>query len=102
MILDWAELKRLILERFRPSQEGSLYEKFLALQKESIVREYRLNFEVLAAPLIGVPEQVLEGNFIKGLSKIWAEIRMLKLVGLGPDYGVGLKSRRQELTTQAC
>lgn len=57
----------MTLERFRPSQEGGLYEKFLALRQETTVREYRRDFEVLAAPSTGVPEQVLEGNFIKEL-----------------------------------
>lgn len=48
------------------------------------MREYCWKFKVLAAPLVEVPNQVLEEDFIDGLnSKIWAEVRMLKPYGLG-------------------
>lgn len=64
-ICNWLDIKRMIMERFRPTQEGSLHEKFLTLRQETTVREYRRQFEVMAAPLAGMPEQVLEENFIK-------------------------------------
>lgn len=51
--------------------------KFLALRQEGTVRDYRRMFEVLAAPLTTVPEDVLEGNFINGLKPlIRIEVRL--------------------------
>ncbi|KAL2460735.1 Mediator of RNA polymerase II transcription subunit 25 [Abeliophyllum distichum] len=63
----WEELKISMLERFRPSQEGSLEEKFLAFRQEGSVRDYRRWFETLASPLEEMPESILEGNFINRL-----------------------------------
>lgn len=63
----WEDLKLLILERFRPSHEGTLEEKFLALRQEGSVREYWRHFETLAVPLDVVSEAILEGNFINGM-----------------------------------
>lgn len=48
------------------------------------MKEYRRKFEIFAAPLSEIPETVLEGNFINGLSPmIRAEVRMLNPQGLG-------------------
>lgn len=48
------------------------------------MKEYRRKFEIFAAPLLEIPETVLEGNFINGLSPmIRAEVRMLNPQGLG-------------------
>ncbi|GKE06865.1 ankyrin repeat-containing protein, partial [Tanacetum coccineum] len=63
----WERLKRRLLERFQPSQEGTLYEQFLAITQEGSAREYVSLFETLAGQLVGIPEQVMEGTFIKGL-----------------------------------
>ncbi|GJT26754.1 zinc finger BED domain-containing protein RICESLEEPER 2-like protein [Tanacetum coccineum] len=63
----WEGLKRRLLERFQPSQEGTLYEQFLAITQEGSAREYVSLFETLAGQLVGIPEQVMEGTFIKGL-----------------------------------
>lgn len=51
----WEDLKLLLLQRFRPSQEGSVLEKFLALRQEGTVKDYRRWFELLAAPLPELP-----------------------------------------------
>ena len=46
--------------------------------------EYRLQFELLAASLIDVPDPIQEGNFINGLkAEIRAEVRMAQPKGLG-------------------
>ena len=49
----WAELKEMMLERFQPSQEGTMYEALLALKQEGSVRDYRRQFETKATPLTG-------------------------------------------------
>ncbi|XP_022848903.1 uncharacterized protein LOC111371244 [Olea europaea var. sylvestris] len=99
----WEDLKAALLLRFRPSQEGTNLEKFLALRQEGTVRDYGRMFEVLAAPLTTVPEDILEGNFINGLKPlIRAEVRLLKPRGL--DLIMELAQRvedRNELVRQA-
>ncbi|EXB38291.1 hypothetical protein L484_013924 [Morus notabilis] len=83
-IRSWMVLKLMLLERFRPMQEGSLCEKFLSLRQETTVRDYRRQFEILAAPLTELSEQVLESTFVKGLKpEIRAEIRLMKPERLG-------------------
>nr|GEY04233.1 ankyrin repeat-containing protein [Tanacetum cinerariifolium] len=41
----WEELKRRLLDRFQPSQEGNLYEQFLAITQDGSAREYVGLFE---------------------------------------------------------
>ncbi|XP_024017591.1 uncharacterized protein LOC112090471 [Morus notabilis] len=83
-VRDWTELKRKVLERFHSTQEGTLCEKFLSLHQETTVREYRRQFEMLAALLAEIPEQVLESAFVNGLKpEVRAEVRMMKPNGLG-------------------
>lgn len=80
----WEELTKLLLEHFRPSQEGMILEKILALHQETTVREYQRAFEIFPAPLLSLPEGVLVGSFVNGLKPtIRAEVRMLKPQGLG-------------------
>lgn len=68
---------------FRPTQDGSLCEKFFAVKQEGLVAEFRRAFEVLAAPLKDLPDEVLESTFMNGLlPKIWAEICLLCPTGL--------------------
>lgn len=48
-----------------------------------LVAEYRRKFEVSAASLQDIPEEVLEGIFANGLkAEIRAKLRLLKPVGL--------------------
>ncbi|CAH1438550.1 unnamed protein product [Lactuca virosa] len=63
----WDELKIRLLDRFQPSLNGSLHEQFLKLTQKDTACEYVGRFEALAAQLSGIPEPILEGNFIKGL-----------------------------------
>nr|GEZ91786.1 ankyrin repeat-containing protein [Tanacetum cinerariifolium] len=63
----WEGLKRRMLERFQLSQKGTLYEQFLEITQEGSVREYVSLFETLAGQLAGLPEEVMDGTFIKGL-----------------------------------
>ena len=79
----WEDLKARLLERFQPSQEGGLYEQFLAIRQEGTVREYIGTFETLAAQLGGIPERGMEGTFIKGLKdELKASVRLLQPTGL--------------------
>lgn len=59
---------------------------------------YRRKFEVSAAPLQNVPEEVLEGIFANGLkAEIRAELRLLKPEGLTEEKNLLL---RRELGVQ--
>lgn len=81
-----AELGRtegVLRSRFWSTHEGTLEERFLVLKQWGSVREHRLCFETLASPLEGMPEALLEGQFINGLKpEIRAELRMLRPNGL--------------------
>lgn len=82
-ITNWEELKSLLLRRFRNNQEGSMYDRFLGLKQETTVKEYRKQFEMLAASLEQISEPVLESTFVKGLkSDIKGELRVLEPNGL--------------------
>ncbi|GJX00863.1 ankyrin repeat-containing protein [Tanacetum coccineum] len=79
----WENFKRRLLDRFQQSQEGSLYEQFLAITQDGSAREYVALFEKLAGQLVGVPETILEGTFIKGLKQdLRAAVRVLNPEGL--------------------
>ena len=70
--------------RFRPTQEGSLCEQFLAMRQQGTVAAYRREFEILATPLKGISEKVMESTFMNGLLfEIRAELRLLQPYGLG-------------------
>ncbi|GKE26603.1 ankyrin repeat-containing protein, partial [Tanacetum coccineum] len=79
----WEGLKRRLLERFQLSQEGTLYEQFLAITQEGSALEYVNLFETLAGQLVGIPEEVMEGTFIKGLRpELRSAVRVLQPEGL--------------------
>ncbi|XP_028554071.1 uncharacterized protein LOC114580489 [Dendrobium catenatum] len=82
-VRSWEEFKDLLLHRFRVSSEGTYYEQFLALVQEGTVAEYREHFELLSGRLRGIPDDLLEGNFMKGLKPhIRAAIRVVDPHGL--------------------
>uniref|UniRef100_A0A803LW71 Retrotransposon gag domain-containing protein n=1 Tax=Chenopodium quinoa TaxID=63459 RepID=A0A803LW71_CHEQI len=65
----WVELKALILRKFRPHEEGGLYEQWMALQQGSLtVAEYNRKFVKLMAPLDTVAEIVALSNYMTGLN----------------------------------
>ncbi|GJT66731.1 ankyrin repeat-containing protein [Tanacetum coccineum] len=64
----WEELKRRLLHRFQPSQNGNLLEQFFSISQQGTAREYVTMFEKMAAQLPGLTEEVLGGVFIKGLT----------------------------------
>lgn len=71
------------MERFHPSQDGSILEKFLPLKQEGTIKEYRRRLEVLADPLPEISDDVMEVKFINELkAPITSEVRILKPRGL--------------------
>lgn len=70
--------------RFRPSQDGSLHEQFLAIRQEGAIAEYCRKFELLSTPLHGLLMEILESTFVKGIRpEIKAELRLMQPNGLG-------------------
>ncbi|XP_028552383.1 uncharacterized protein LOC114580110 [Dendrobium catenatum] len=63
----WAEFREMCLDRFRPPKEGTHHEQFFALTQTGTVSAYRDRFELLSSRLRGMTDEVLEGNFMKGL-----------------------------------
>ncbi|GJV55807.1 probable inactive ATP-dependent zinc metalloprotease FTSHI 4, chloroplastic [Tanacetum coccineum] len=102
----WEGLKRRLLERFQPSQEGTLYEQFLAITQEGSAREYVSLFETLAGQLVGIPEQVMEGTFIKGLRpESRSAIRVMQPEGLNHAMKLAMiimKIRRKVARRWSC
>ncbi|RVW90260.1 hypothetical protein CK203_036776 [Vitis vinifera] len=63
----WENLKRRLLLRFRPTQERSLCEQFLAVRQQGTVAAYQWEFEIMATPLKGISDKVMESTFMNGL-----------------------------------
>ncbi|GJW64949.1 signal peptide peptidase-like protein 3 [Tanacetum coccineum] len=78
----WDGFKRRLLIRFQQSQEGNLYEQFLAITQEESARAYVVLFEKLACQLVGIPESVMEATFIKGLKRALRAVRVMNPEGL--------------------
>jgi len=79
----WPEFRRLLLSRFRNSQNKSDLEELLSIRQTSSVTDYIERFEEISAPLEGVQEAVLVSAFRNGLhADIRAELRLLKVEGL--------------------
>ena len=79
----WADLKRQLLSRFGSSQAGSLCERFLGIKQVGSMAEYGREYELMSATMTGLPDEVLESTFVKGLKpKIRAKVSVLKPIGL--------------------
>ena len=88
-------MKRRLLLHFRPTQEGSLCKQLLAVRQQGTVAAYRREFEILATPLKGILEEVMESTFMNGLlPEIRAELHLLQPYGAGPLDGNGPTGRR--------
>lgn len=73
----------MLRNRFRPTQEGTVEERFLALRQCGSVKDYYLGFKTLVSPLKGMPKALLEGHFIRELKPVTrAEMRMSRPIGL--------------------
>lgn len=79
----WAELKELVLQRFRSQSGGSLYEQWLATNQTTSVQEYQRRFIETTSPLEHISENILLGQFLNGLNEeIRVEVRLLGPVTL--------------------
>ena len=65
-ITSWEELKELLVRRFRPVTEGSLYDRLLTLRQTATMQEYRRSFEAIASALGNLDEEMLVSSFQKG------------------------------------
>ncbi|XP_062073720.1 uncharacterized protein LOC133777970 isoform X1 [Humulus lupulus] len=82
-ITSWSALKHLLLLRFREVPVGSTTEELLSVRQESTVKACRLKWEALASRVVGVPEHILEGSFIKGLKEeVKGPLHVLQPTGL--------------------
>ncbi|CAA6669318.1 unnamed protein product [Spirodela intermedia] len=61
----WKELKTQLLSRFGSSQEGSLWELLLELKQQGNVAEFWQEFELIAASMEELSEEMLEEIFIR-------------------------------------
>ncbi|CAA6654420.1 unnamed protein product [Spirodela intermedia] len=61
---------------------NTLCQRFLELTQEGTVDEYIKDFELLSKVLWNIPEEILEGSFLKGLCKdIQVEVCALNPAG---------------------
>lgn len=82
--LELASISAQLLQCFCPTQDGSLCENFLAINVRRTLAEYRRESEMLAALLIGIPDEVMESTCLNGLKPdIEVEVRLLGPWGLG-------------------
>ena len=82
-LTNWNDLKRQLLSHFGSSRDGSLCERFLGIRQVGTVADYRKEYELMSATMTGLPDEVLESTFVKGLKpEIRAEVRVLKPMGL--------------------
>ncbi|GKD45540.1 ankyrin repeat-containing protein [Tanacetum coccineum] len=58
----WEELKRRLLHRFQPSQNGYLLEQIFFISQQGTAREYVTLFKKMAAQLPGLTEEVRIGG----------------------------------------
>ncbi|GJY03101.1 ankyrin repeat-containing protein [Tanacetum coccineum] len=94
----WDGFKRRLLIRFQQSQEGNLYEQFLAITQEESARAYVALFEKLACQLVGISESVMEATFIKGLKPaLRATVRVMNPEGLNHAMELAVSIEDNEL-----
>lgn len=82
----WGELKRELITRFHPSQNGDEYERLMALKHASTVAEYRENFEALLATIPGAIDNVLTGNKTMKLKGKVKDKEVLVLIDSGASH----------------
>ncbi|KAL0537842.1 hypothetical protein IC582_026831 [Cucumis melo] len=79
----WTNLKERLLVRFQSTREGTVCGRFLRIQQETTVEEYRNRFDKLVAPLSDLEDRVVEETFMTGLFPwIRAEVILCKPKGL--------------------
>ena len=74
----WRELKVLLLRHFRPHNQGSLVEEWLAVRQWDGVAEYAKEFIEKLIPLGRKPRDIALGAFINGLQEdIKCKLRLM-------------------------
>lgn len=82
-IRNWKEMKERMLERWRPTLEGTLTNQLLTIKQEGAYADYRQKFEIFSAPLPNLKESVLVTAFLNGLHpSLKAEVVSRRPVGL--------------------
>ena len=81
--VNWEDLKRRLIIRFRSDREGSILGRFLTIKQDTTVDEYNFFFDKLVAPLPFLHKTVIEETFMNGL-KPWikTELECWEPVGL--------------------
>ncbi|KAL4030271.1 hypothetical protein IC575_008507 [Cucumis melo] len=81
--VSWTNLKERLLVRFQSTREGTVCSRFLRIQQETTVEEYRNLFDKLVAPLSDLEDWVVEETFMTGLFPwIRAEVILCRPKGL--------------------
>ncbi|KAL0548958.1 hypothetical protein IC582_013436 [Cucumis melo] len=81
--VSWTNLKERLLIRFQSTKEGTVFGRFLRIQQETTVEEYRNLFDKLVAPLSDLEDRVVEETFMTGLFPwIRAEVILCRPKGL--------------------
>lgn len=70
LIRRWGDMRRLILQQFRPLHSGTLCKQWLAVKQTGTVAEFHRKFIEMAAPLEQIPENMLMAHFVNGLKEI--------------------------------
>ncbi|XP_031271373.1 uncharacterized protein LOC116129775 [Pistacia vera] len=83
-VQSWKDFKVALIDRFRPSFQGTAYEALVALRQIASVTKYREEFEAHTAPLKELREEMLMGIFINGLKEeIRAELPLIQAKDVG-------------------
>ena len=83
-VRSWYNLKKLILGRFRPWDEGDVCEYWLAIEKTGTTTDYRQEFVTRLTHLGRKEESLMLGAFMRGLiEEIKTELKMLGPINLG-------------------
>ena len=83
-VRNWPDLKRLMLGRFRPWDEGEMCEQWLSIEQTSTVAEYHREFVTRLTHLGRKEESLMLGAFMRGLTEeIKTELKVLGPMNLG-------------------
>lgn len=96
----WDELKGFLLRQFRSASGGSLYEQWLSTNQTHTVAEYQRKFIETAAPLKGLTEEILLGQFLTGLKEeIRVEVRILNPINLeqAMEFAVRIEEKNRAM-----
>ena len=83
-VRNWHNLKKLILGRFQPWDEGDMCEQWLAIEQIETVAEYRREFVTRLTHLGRKEESLMLGAFMRGLKEeVKTKLKVLRPMNLG-------------------